>query len=174
MGYRGLDCCRARAVFDARVLSFRATIEELLIIARMKRAPTSTATTVDAQDVTQSRMVQSICRPRVRHSLDRTTVIFAGAGSEERNPPLYAETLPMPPGPPRVRGRADLDRPGDPGERGQPQHRDRSRETKRTATAAHTDEAQGSGLAKDIREPRTMTILSLARSPLRRDDHFHC
>jgi S1-C subfamily serine protease len=25
-----------------------------------------------------------------------------------------------------------------------------------------------------IREPRTMTILSLARSPLRRDDHFHC
>jgi NhaP-type Na+/H+ or K+/H+ antiporter len=24
------------------------------------------------------------------------------------------------------------------------------------------------------REPRTMTILSLARPPLRRDDHFHC
>ncbi|MGD1213077.1 MAG: SIR2 family protein [Candidatus Acidiferrales bacterium] len=26
----------------------------------------------------------------------------------------------------------------------------------------------------DRREPRTMTILSLARPPLRRDDHFHC
>jgi len=25
-----------------------------------------------------------------------------------------------------------------------------------------------------FREPRTMTILSLARPPLRRDDHFHC
>jgi hypothetical protein len=26
----------------------------------------------------------------------------------------------------------------------------------------------------DFREPRTMMILSLARPPLRRDDHFHC
>lgn len=150
MGYRGLDCCRARAVFDARVLSFRATIEELLIIARMKRAPTSTATAVDAQDVTQSRMVQSICRPRVRHSLDRTTVIFAGAGSEERNPPRYAETLPMPPGPPRVRGRADLDRPGDPGERGGPQHsRPQSRDQKNNQHHPY-GEVWGSALAKEI------------------------
>lgn len=111
------------------VLSFAATVEELLIIAGLKRAPTSTATMVDALGgLMQSGMVQSISRPRTLVGSDEPC---NSRGDQELRSAIRRVTrrpCQCHPGPPRVRGRADLDRPGGPAGADDLNIRGRSRE----------------------------------------------